>query len=40
MEFFKCSIGDQVYGTGVTEIERQIAERNGMKVEVEHISID
>ncbi|KAK4261232.1 hypothetical protein QN277_004260 [Acacia crassicarpa] len=33
MEFFKCSIGDQVYGTGVTEIERQIAERNGMKIE-------
>ncbi|XP_054809122.1 phospholipid-transporting ATPase 3-like isoform X3 [Prosopis cineraria] len=33
MEFFKCSIGEQVYGTGVTEIERQMAERNGMKVE-------
>ncbi|MED6211369.1 Phospholipid-transporting ATPase 3 [Stylosanthes scabra] len=33
MEFFKCSIGGEVYGHGVTEIERGIAERNGMKVE-------
>lgn len=36
MEFFKCSIGGEVYGTGVTEIERGIAERNAMKIEVRH----
>jgi len=34
MEFFKCSIGAEVYGNGVTEIERGLAERNGMKIEV------
>ncbi|KAI4314247.1 hypothetical protein L6164_027175 [Bauhinia variegata] len=33
MEFFKCSIGGEIYGNGVTEIERGIAERNGMKIE-------
>lgn len=33
MEFFKCSIGGEVYGTGITEIERGIAEQNGLKVE-------
>ncbi|CAL5196967.1 unnamed protein product [Lathyrus oleraceus] len=33
MEFFKCSIGVEVYGNGVTEIERGLAERNGMKIE-------
>ncbi|KAM1521227.1 phospholipid-transporting ATPase 3-like isoform X2 [Malus sylvestris] len=32
MEFFKCSIGGEVYGTGITEIERGIAERNGIKL--------
>ncbi|XP_059655958.1 phospholipid-transporting ATPase 3 isoform X2 [Cornus florida] len=32
MEFFKCSIGGEVYGTGVTEIEIGGAQRNGMKV--------
>ncbi|XP_052727588.1 phospholipid-transporting ATPase 3 isoform X1 [Vigna angularis] len=37
MEFFKCSIGGEVYGNGVTEIERGLAERNGMKIE-ENIS--
>ncbi|KAL1355163.1 hypothetical protein AAHE18_05G094800 [Arachis hypogaea] len=37
MEFFKCSIGGEVYGTGVTEIERGIAERSGKKIE-ENIS--
>ncbi|KAJ7943556.1 Phospholipid-transporting ATPase [Quillaja saponaria] len=36
MEFFKCSIGLEVYGTGVTEIERGIAQQNGMKIEVNH----
>jgi P-type E1-E2 ATPase len=25
MEFFKCSIGGEVYGTGITEIEKGIA---------------
>uniref|UniRef100_A0A2N9EBM5 P-type phospholipid transporter n=1 Tax=Fagus sylvatica TaxID=28930 RepID=A0A2N9EBM5_FAGSY len=34
MEFFKCSIGGEVYGTGVTEIEKGIAQRNGLRVEV------
>ncbi|PKA49367.1 Phospholipid-transporting ATPase 3 [Apostasia shenzhenica] len=33
MEFFKCSIGGEIYGTGVTEIERGIAQRNGLKVD-------
>ncbi|WZY72553.1 hypothetical protein YC2023_004793 [Brassica napus] len=32
MEFFKCSIGGISYGCGVTEIERGIAQRNGLKV--------
>ncbi|KAH9606858.1 hypothetical protein KSS87_020266 [Heliosperma pusillum] len=32
MEFFKCSIGGEVYGTGVTEIERGVAERIGTKL--------
>lgn len=34
MEFFKCSIGGEIYGTGLTEIEMGGAERNGMKLEV------
>lgn len=38
MEFFKCSIGGEVYGTGITEIERGIAEQNGLKVEEAHRS--
>ncbi|KAI8528438.1 hypothetical protein RHMOL_Rhmol12G0148700 [Rhododendron molle] len=33
MEFFKCSIGGEAYGTGVTEIEVGGAQRNGMKVD-------
>lgn len=33
MEFFKCSIGGEVYGTGITEIEMGGAQRNGMKME-------
>ncbi|XP_062111744.1 phospholipid-transporting ATPase 3 isoform X2 [Humulus lupulus] len=33
MEFFKCSIGGEVYGTGVTEIERGLAQRRGHKLE-------
>ncbi|XP_010272160.1 PREDICTED: phospholipid-transporting ATPase 3-like [Nelumbo nucifera] len=35
MEFFKCSIGGEVYGAGITEIERGGAQRNGTKVEVQ-----
>ncbi|XP_065860929.1 phospholipid-transporting ATPase 3 [Euphorbia lathyris] len=38
MEFFKCSIGGEVYGSGVTEIERGGAQRNGIKVEETHKS--
>nr|XP_029118166.1 phospholipid-transporting ATPase 3-like [Elaeis guineensis] len=33
MEFFKCSIGGEIYGTGITEIERGRAERSGLKVD-------
>ncbi|KAL6187139.1 hypothetical protein ACLB2K_043254 [Fragaria x ananassa] len=38
MEFFKCSIGGEVYGTGITEIERGIAQRNGIKLNEEYNS--
>ncbi|VVA90796.1 unnamed protein product [Arabis nemorensis] len=38
MEFFKCSIGGISYGCGVTEIERGIAQRNGLKVQEEQRS--
>lgn len=33
MEFFKCSIGGEIYGSGITEIERGGAQRTGMKVQ-------
>ncbi|KAK1365815.1 Phospholipid-transporting ATPase [Heracleum sosnowskyi] len=33
MEFFKCSIGGETYGTGVTEIEMGGAQRNGIILE-------
>jgi len=33
MEFFKCSIGGVSYGCGVTEIEKGIAQRHGLKVQ-------
>ncbi|XP_058073821.1 phospholipid-transporting ATPase 3 isoform X1 [Magnolia sinica] len=33
MEFFKCSIGGEVYGTGITEIERGAAQRNGLNID-------
>ncbi|XP_072977249.1 phospholipid-transporting ATPase 3 isoform X2 [Typha angustifolia] len=33
MEFFKCSIGGEIYGTGITEIERGGAQRNGLTVD-------
>lgn len=34
MEFFKCSIGGEIYGTGMTEIEMGGAKQNGGKVGV------
>ncbi|XXG48466.1 hypothetical protein AAC387_Pa02g2908 [Persea americana] len=33
MEFFKCSIAGEVYGTGITEIERGSAQQNGPKID-------
>ncbi|OIV94546.1 hypothetical protein TanjilG_25608 [Lupinus angustifolius] len=33
MEFFKCSIGGEIYGNGLTETEKGLAERNGVKLE-------
>lgn len=39
MEFFKCSIGGEVYGNGVTETEKGIAERRGIKLEVIYVLI-
>lgn len=33
MEFFKCSIGGEVYGTGMTEIEIGGAQRSGIKID-------
>ncbi|XP_062205808.1 phospholipid-transporting ATPase 3-like isoform X1 [Phragmites australis] len=35
MEFFKCSIGGEMYGTGITEIEKGGAERAGVKIDDE-----
>ncbi|KAH6801981.1 aminophospholipid ATPase 3 [Perilla frutescens var. frutescens] len=35
MEFFKCSIAGEVYGTGVSEIEIGTAQRTGVKVDVQ-----
>ncbi|XP_064979061.1 phospholipid-transporting ATPase 3-like isoform X2 [Musa acuminata AAA Group] len=32
MEFFKCSIGGEAYGTGITEIEKGQAQRSGKKL--------
>lgn len=33
MEFFKCSIGGEIYGTGITEIEMGNAQRNGLTLD-------
>ncbi|XP_038692717.1 phospholipid-transporting ATPase 3-like isoform X2 [Tripterygium wilfordii] len=33
MEFFKCSIGGEIYGSGITEIELGGAQRKGMNVQ-------
>ncbi|XP_009778604.1 phospholipid-transporting ATPase 3 isoform X2 [Nicotiana tabacum] len=38
MEFFKCSIGGEIYGSGITEIEMGTAQRSGMRVEVQKSS--
>ncbi|KAJ0250619.1 hypothetical protein HA466_0139290 [Hirschfeldia incana] len=38
MEFFKCSIGGISYGCGITEIERGIAQRDGLKIQEEQRS--
>ncbi|WVZ58959.1 hypothetical protein U9M48_009174 [Paspalum notatum var. saurae] len=35
MEFFKCSIGGEIYGTGITEIEKGGADRAGIKIDDE-----
>ncbi|KHG08328.1 Phospholipid-transporting ATPase 3 -like protein [Gossypium arboreum] len=40
MEFFKCTIGGEIYGTGMTEIERGVAERKGIKVQEVPTSIN
>lgn len=32
MEFFKCSIGGEMYGKGVTEVERAAAQRNQVNI--------
>jgi phospholipid-transporting ATPase len=37
MEFFKCSIGGETYGTGITEIEKGGAERAGIKIDDEEV---
>ncbi|KAG8654039.1 phospholipid-transporting ATPase 3 isoform X2 [Manihot esculenta] len=39
MEFFKCSIGGEVYGCGITEIEQGGALRSGMQVHEVHKSV-
>ncbi|KAI8539269.1 hypothetical protein RHMOL_Rhmol09G0169000 [Rhododendron molle] len=33
MEFCKCSIGGEIYGTGITEIETKVAEPRGIKID-------
>ncbi|KZV53133.1 phospholipid-transporting ATPase 3-like [Dorcoceras hygrometricum] len=38
MEFFKCSIAGEVYGSGVSEIELGTAQRTGVKIGVERPS--
>ncbi|KAK8647609.1 hypothetical protein V6N13_121340 [Hibiscus sabdariffa] len=40
MEFFKCSIGGEIYGTGMTEIEKGVTERKGIKVQEVQTSND
>jgi P-type E1-E2 ATPase len=38
MEFFKCSIGGEIYGTGITEIEKGGAERAGVSIDDDEVS--
>ena len=38
MEFFKCSIGGEIYGTGITEIEKGGAERAGVRIDDDEVS--
>ncbi|KAI9126308.1 hypothetical protein K1719_002729 [Acacia pycnantha] len=35
-ELGQCSIGGEIYGNGITEIERGLAERNGIKIQAEN----
>lgn len=37
MEFFKCSIGGEMYGTGITEIEKGGAERAGIRIDDDEV---
>ncbi|XP_019164546.1 PREDICTED: phospholipid-transporting ATPase 3-like [Ipomoea nil] len=38
MEFFKCSIGGEMYGTGVSEIEQGTSQRGGKRLESQRSS--
>ena len=38
MEFFKCSIGGEIYRTGITEIEKGGAERAGVRIDDDEVS--
>nr|GMD13415.1 phospholipid-transporting ATPase 3-like isoform X1 [Ipomoea batatas] len=38
MEFFKCSIGGEMYGTGVSEIEQGTSQRGGRRLELHYHS--
>ncbi|XP_031100154.1 phospholipid-transporting ATPase 3-like [Ipomoea triloba] len=38
MEFFKCSIGGEMYGTGVSEIEQGTSQRGGRRLESQRSS--
>jgi len=39
MEFFKCSIGGEMYGTGITETEKGGAERAGIKIDDDEVQL-
>jgi hypothetical protein len=39
MEFFKCSIGGEMYGTGITEIEKGGAERAGIRIDDDEVHL-
>lgn len=40
MEFFKCSIGGVVYGTGTTEVQRAAAVRTGNVTPPPKVKVD